>query len=78
MIDDRCDYCFREFGWEPGAPAICMNCGLENVRLQAVVQTAIAEPKVETATIQPGETAMLPGVETAVKPAPRRRRTRRK
>jgi hypothetical protein len=71
MINDYCDYCAREFGRDPGAPAICPNCGIENAR-----QVLAAGREPERA---PGETAMLaPAVEQAVRPAlkPRKRRGR--
>jgi hypothetical protein len=64
MIHDQCDYCFREFGREPGQKAICPNCGLENVR------PAVSSPPQR-------ESAMLAGApERAVKPQPKPRKKR--
>lgn len=57
MIHDHCDYCLRAFGYPEGAPALCTNCGLENVRPAHSPETAMRAP----------------APERAVKPAPRPR-----
>lgn len=72
MIHDRCDYCRREFGWEPDAKAICVNCGLENVRPAQVAPEAVM-------TEAAPEAAMTEGApERAVREPARPRRTRKK
>lgn len=55
MIHDTCDYCFREFGREPGEPAVCVHCGLENIRpaVLAGPETAMKQPANETAVRPP-------------------------
>lgn len=45
MIHDICDYCLRQFGYEPGAKAICMSCGLENVRANKIEKAVKAVPE---------------------------------
>jgi len=79
MINDVCDHCFREFGREPGTPAICPNCGLENVRdaqasaaPEKPANADLQPPAAETAPESPAvrESAMLaPAAEKAVLPA---------
>jgi hypothetical protein len=55
MIHDVCDYCRREFGYQPGDRAICMNCGAENVRTAAPSEVAMVDPaSVERAVLQGG------------------------
>jgi hypothetical protein len=53
MIHDLCDYCYREFGYQPGEKAICPSCGLENVRQQKSEPVPSEAPKVEAAMIEP-------------------------
>src|ERR1035441_3114541 len=66
MIGAVCDYCRREFGYEPGAAAICLHCGLENTFPPPKLQPAFSPPVVEA--------AMLPGApERAVQSSARPR-----
>ncbi len=74
MVHDTCDYCFRPFGWNPGEKAICMNCGLENVRQTILVSKEI----LADAGLLP-ETAMLaPAAEKAIAPPAQARRPARR
>jgi len=52
MIHDLCDYCYREFGYQPGQKTICTYCGLENVREQKTATVPPKTPKVEAAVIE--------------------------
>jgi hypothetical protein len=69
--DTICDYCHRPFSYS--GPAICMNCGIENVRLDVPAQRTHLDANVERASagMRIPETAMLvPAVEKAVMPRP--------
>ncbi len=68
MIETTCDYCFRQFGYEQGQPAICLNCGNENVRTKP---TPMNVPLERIRQDIPQETAMRVGaLERAVRPKP--------
>lgn len=59
-IEDTCDYCRRPFVRALGAPAICLSCGLENVRgdvraPKPTPESAMLAPAVERAVLSPAK-----------------------
>jgi len=52
-IDDRCDFCRREFAWARGSRAICLSCGLENPRpvSSSVIESGMLRPAQEEAIL---------------------------
>jgi len=48
VIHTTCDYCFRQFGYQAGEAAICLSCGLENIR-PAVLEVAVSRSTPEAA-----------------------------
>ena len=78
MISDQCDYCHRDFGREAGMLAICLNCGLENIRMNVdtkrpamiVRETAMRLPVMERAVMA----VPLPAGRGIIPPKRKRRR----
>ena len=54
VVHETCDYCGREFSHAAGSPAICLSCGLENIRERILLgesPISVARKAIREATI---------------------------